>query len=97
MVNGANCEPFFHPNGTLYMGCPSGGKTSAPNCNNQNAFISMSRAANISDAIAGRYEKMEVLTRLAGTHDPYEAVPSFCYNWEDQTVWLDKRGNFHTL
>lgn len=97
MTNGANCESFFIPNGTLYMACPSGGHTTAPNCNGNNAFLHMSRAATIHDAIEGNYEAMPVRTRLAGTNDPYEAVPTFCFNWEDQNLWVDHRGNFHTL
>jgi hypothetical protein len=39
--------------GTLFMACPSGGKTTAPDCNKNNAFLTMSKAATIEDAIAG--------------------------------------------
>ena len=56
------------------------------------AFITISRAANLSEAVAGRYTKMPVRTRLAGTSDPYKSTPSFCFNWEDQNFWVDKRG-----
>lgn len=86
MTNGANCEPFFLPNGTLFVACPSGGKTSAKNCNGKNAFITMSRANSIDDAIAGKYEHMPVRTRLAGTDDAYESEAANCFNWEDQTL-----------
>ena len=131
-------ESFFLPNGTLFWACPSGGKTTAPNCNGQHAFLTMQRADNISSAIAGHIQHMPVRTRLAGTSDPYEAVSAICVNWEvrvrggagfvvaawpdaplranasvvarrislppptlpqsqDQNLWVDKRGNFHTL
>jgi hypothetical protein len=46
----------------------------------------MLRAENISEAIAGRYEHMPVKILLAGTVDPYQSTPSFCFNWEDQPV-----------
>lgn len=97
VTNGANCEPFFHPNGKLYYACPSGGSTQAPNCNKQNAFLHMSVAQNISDALAGHFESMPVRTRLAGTDDVYSSPATICFNWEDQNLWIDKRGNFHTL
>jgi len=97
MTNGANCEPFFHPNGTLYMACPSGGTTTAPNCNNKNAFLHMSKAASMADAMAGRYEAMEVKVALGGTGEDFVSPPAICFNWEDQNLWIDKRGNFHTL
>jgi hypothetical protein len=97
MKNGANCEPFFLPNGTLFMACPSGGKTTAKNCNGNNAFLTMFRAASITDAIAGRYDAMPVRTRLAGTNDSYESTAAICFNWEDQTLYIDQRGSFHTL
>ena len=97
LTNGANCEPFFHPDGKLYYACPAGGTTSAPNCNNQNAFLHMSVAKNIDDALAGHFESMPVRTKLAGTDDPYSSPATICFNWEDQNLWIDKRGNFHTL
>eukprot|EP01079_Euglenida_sp_SAG-EU17-18_P000983 gene983-2602_t len=94
--NGPNCEAFFLPNGTMYMACPWGGHSAAPDCKTA-AFLTMSKAENIHEALAGRFESMPVRTRLAGTDDPYESVPSFCFNWEDQNLWIDQRGHFHTL
>ena len=82
MTNGANCEPFFHPDGTLFMACPSGGGTTAPNCNKKNAFLTMSKAPSIEAAMAGHYEDMPVRTRLAGTDDRYHSPASICFNWE---------------
>lgn len=52
LINGANCEPFFMPNGTLFYACPWGGKSSAPNCNGQTAFLQMARAESLEDALA---------------------------------------------
>jgi len=80
--NGANCEGFFHPNGTLFMACPSGGKTTAPNCNGQNAFLHMSRADSIEAAMAGNFTEMPVRVALAGTADPFLSVPAICFNCE---------------
>jgi hypothetical protein len=95
--NGANCEPFFVPNGTVYFACPSGGTTSAPNCNGKNAFLSMSMAPSLDDAIAGRVTQMAVRTKLAGTPGDFVSRANVCFNWEDQNLWVDPRGNFHTL
>ena len=97
MTNGANCEPFFHPDGSLYMACPSGGPTTATKCNGLNAFLHMSKAASIADAIAGKYETLQVKVALAGTDQAFVSPPAICFNWEDQNLWIDKRGNFHTL
>jgi hypothetical protein len=41
---------------------------------------------------AGKYESMPVRTRLAGTNDKYTSPASFCFNWEDQTLWIDQVG-----
>ena len=74
-----------------------GGGTSAPNCNKQNAFLHMSVANNIDEALAGHFTPMPIRTRLAGTSDEYSSTAAICFNWEDQNLWIDKRGNFHTL
>ena len=100
VTNGANCEPFFakaHGSGpndsaAVYFACPAGHHVTNTHCNNQNAFLSMSRAANLSEAMAGKTTSMPVTFVLAGTNDS-----NICFNWEDQNVWIDKRGNFHTL
>lgn len=97
LVNGANCEPFFTQKGELYMACPSGGHSTAPNCKGENAFLTMSHAKSVADALAGRFTHMPVRTKLAGTADNFSSVPTICFNWEDQNLWIDKRGNFHTL
>eukprot|EP00040_Diaphanoeca_grandis_P012962 m.65577 g.65577 ORF g.65577 m.65577 type:complete len:429 (-) comp23576_c0_seq1:171-1457(-) len=95
--NGANCEPVFHPNGSLFMACPSGGKTTAPNCNGENAFLRLLTADTMADALAGRSRSLPMRTALAGAGEPFSTIPTFCFNWEDQNLWIDKRGNFHAL
>eukprot|EP00035_Acanthoeca_spectabilis_P000400 m.73039 g.73039 ORF g.73039 m.73039 type:complete len:418 (+) comp10188_c0_seq1:1-1254(+) len=95
LINGANCEPFFLPNGTLFYACPWGGKTDAPNCNGQSAFLTLSRAESLDDALKGvwTYKDVPPTLQLAGG-SPDQPI---CVNWEDQNIWVDGRGNFHTL
>ena len=57
----------------------------------------MSVAKNIDEALAGHFTPMPIRTRLAGTSDGYNSTAAICFNWEDQNLWIDKRGNFHTL
>ena len=40
----------------------------------------MSRADNIEAAMAGKFTDMPVRVALAGTTEPFQAVPSFCFN-----------------
>lgn len=97
IVNGANCEPFFLPNGTLFSACPSGPPTTAPGCNGRNAFLSMHRADNLSAAIEHRWTELPVSYVVAGSGAPFRPESDICVNWEDQNLWVDPRGNFHTL
>jgi len=102
MVNGANCESFFTADGKLYMACPSGGMAcKSPevkaHCNNQNAFLHMQVAESFAEAQAGHYKSMPVSYVLGGTEQQFGNCSELCFNWEDQNIWIDKRGNFHTL
>lgn len=94
--DGANCEPLFLPNGTLFFACPMGGPSSAPNCGSrgQNAFLNVFRAESLDDAIAGNDVELPLTYVPAGSDAPSEVM---CINWEDQNLWVDERGFFHTL
>lgn len=101
---GSNFEPWFTPNGTLYVAAP-GSQPLTPStkarCNGQMAMLSMSRAESLEAAIAGRWEALDVQYALAGAgsaeNQSFSAECDICFNWEDQTIWQDKRGNFHSI
>eukprot|EP01046_Picozoa_sp_COSAG06_P059960 COSAG06_NODE_12584_length_1360_cov_22.281014_1_plen_402_part_01 len=94
LVNGANCVPFFQPNGTLYFACPWGAKVADPSCNSQNAGMALSRAESLDHALAGNYTYKGVAPkmRLGGTN-----ASNPCVNWEGNMVWVDSSGYFHSL
>jgi hypothetical protein len=103
VVCGSNNEPWFTPNGTLYVLAPGGQpQTSAakPRCNapaGSCALGRMSRAESLEAAIAGKWEQLPPQYVLAGTDQSFSSECDLCFNWEDQTIWTDKRGNFHTI
>ena len=102
MTNGANCESWFTAGGKLYMACPSGGMKCKSqyvkdHCKGQNAFLTMSMAESFAEAQAGHYTGMPVSYVLGGTGQQFGNCSELCFNWEDQNIWIDKRGNFHTL
>jgi hypothetical protein len=90
--SGANCENFFLPNGTLFVACPWGAKVNLPDCP-ENAFLTVSRAESLDAALAGNYTQLPLSIAPAGSPAP----TPLCVNWEDQNLWLDNDGHFHTL
>jgi hypothetical protein len=83
--NGANSEPFFLPNGTLFF-VGGGG-----------FFGGITRYESLAHALAGRGNGTAwgpTRTVLGGTND---TVSSDAVHWEDPTLWVDKRGHFHVL
>ena len=105
LENGANSEPFFLPNGTLFFSGAGGHQCIDPKTNKstglcpagctQNAFVSIYRYETLAHALAGRANGTAwgpTRTVLAGTNNSV-----LCVNWEDETLWVDKRGHFHVL
>lgn len=86
--NCANGEPYILRNGTFFVACPWGGHVDDPHCGNQNAFLQMYRAESWNSS----FVKMPLTYVLAGNN-----FSKPCFNWEDQTIWMDKRGHFHTI
>ena len=95
IMNGANCEPFFTPNGTFFMACPWGGRTALERCNRHNAALSLHRADSLAAGMACQWHSYNMTYWLAGA----AGTPGdqLCFNWEDQNLWVDRRGNFHSL
>ena len=95
LINGANCEPFFMRNGTLFFVCPWGGTVKDSHCNNQNAGLTLHRAETLDAALAGNYTELTQngpTYLLGGTN---QSKP--CQNWEGNNFWLDEHGYFHSL
>ena len=95
LINAPNAEPLFLRNGTLFYVSPWQNLSSGDaGCDNQLAFLSLSRAESLDDALAGRwtYKNAAPTLRLAGSN---ESSP--CVNWEGNNLWVDRRGHFHTL
>lgn len=105
LESGGNSEPVFLDNGTLYF-VSAGGvrcvdpKSGAPTglcpagCTT-NSFIGMRRAETLDDALKGNYTGwfgVRGPAKLGGTNDSV-----LCVSWEDQTLYIDARGNFHML
>ena len=103
--NGGNGEPLFLPNGTLFFVGAGGHHCIDPTTNRstglcppgcaQNAFVSIYRYENLSAALAGPANGTSwgpTRTVLGGTNDSV-----ICVNWEDATLYADKRGHFHVL
>ena len=59
-------------------------------------FLSRQRAASAAEVML---TSALLLTRRipVGTDDAFSNVSNICVNWEDQNIWVDKRGNFHTI
>ena len=96
VIDGANCENFFLSNGTLFVACPWGGKSTVPDCGSpsQNAFLTVSRAESLDAALAGEYTHLAMTMAPAGSSAPSEPL---CVNWEDQTLFIDRDGHFHAV
>ena len=92
LKNGANCESFFTPAGALYVACPWSGRVPIPNCDGHNNFLTVFKAKSLDAGLAGAWEQLPLSYSLAGTN-----TSSICFNWEDQNIWMDRQGNFHTL
>ena len=95
--SGANCENMFMRNGTLIVACPWGGHVSnVTDCGspNQNAFLTVSVADSLAAALAGTYRSLPLSYAPAGSDAPSAPM---CVNWEDQNIWVDADGHFHTL
>ena len=95
LINGANCVPFFQPNGTIFFACPWGPRhVNDSACNGQNAFMALSRAETLEDALQNNYtfKNLAPTMRLGGTN-----ASNPCVNWEGNMVWVDSSGYFHTL
>jgi hypothetical protein len=97
---GSNNEPWFTPNGTLYVIAPGGQHltpSASARCNGNNALGRVARAESLEAAIAGRWQQQPPQYVLAGTNQSFSSECDLCFNWEDQHLWTDKRGNFHTI
>jgi NADPH:quinone reductase-like Zn-dependent oxidoreductase len=95
LINGANCEPFFAHNGTLYFACPYGGPAkNGTNTCKETASLTLSRAESLSDALEGKYTYKHVapILLLGGTN---QSNP--CVNWEGNNVYVDEDGYYHSL
>ena len=90
-LNGGNCETFFRPNGSVVVACPWGGKSNDPACT-QAAFLTVSTAPHLDAALAGNWTHLPLTYLPAGS-----ASGTVCMNWEDQNIWVDRQGYFHTI
>jgi hypothetical protein len=96
LVDGANCEPFFLDDGALIFACPWSGPSPAPNCGaptGHNAFLHVLRADSLDAAIAGNVVELNLTYSPAGSN----GSQVMCIEWEDQNIWRDSSGYFHTL
>eukprot|EP01048_Picozoa_sp_COSAG05_P022542 COSAG05_NODE_4551_length_1467_cov_1.287281_1_plen_372_part_00 len=102
MPNGPNGAIFGgravagHPEyeGALFYNVGSGSKINNTRCHNQNAFVRMQMAANLSAAKAGVWAEMPITYELAGASSDVP-VDDICFNWEDNHVYQNARGEFH--
>ena len=97
---GSNNEPVISRNGTLFV-MPPGRVPLTPAAQARcgaNAFGGMYRADSLEKAIASGMQGMQVRYAIAGI-DPssFRTESDLCFNWEDQTIWLDKRDHFHSI
>jgi hypothetical protein len=100
---GANCQPFFLRNGTLFLQC--GGTFKDPEftpakkargcIRNLEAVSAISRAETLEHALRGEwtFKSRNPILRFI---DPSVANTT-CVRWEDNYMWVDERGNFHQM
>jgi len=86
-LNGGNCEAFFTPDGAAAVACPTGSDT-------EDSFLSVSTAPSIAAAVAGNWGRLPQTLSVAGSN---ESVPYIGFHWEDQNLWRDPRGHWHTI
>lgn len=86
-----------HPEyeGALFYNVGSGTTINNPRCHDQNAFVRMQMAANLSAARSGLWTEMPVTYELAGASSSHSPVDDICFNWEDNYVYQNARGEFH--
>jgi hypothetical protein len=101
--NAGNAVHFInvHDNNSVYFApgghaMPLSASTKA-HCYGQNAFLNVFRSASLETAMAGQWDALPLSYVLAGTNESFGTESQICFNWEDTTVWADKRGNFHSL
>ena len=83
-----NARAVVVPNGTWFVVCGLTLHVNDTACGGQHSVWSIWRA----DAWNGSYVQLPPTFSLAGA--PTGAA-SPCVNWEDFTIWLDRRGHFH--
>lgn len=86
-INCPNGETFFSADGSVVVACPTGAARAS--------FLSVSSAPSLAAALAGNWTHLPLTISLAGSNATGPSVPEF--HWEDQTIWRDARGYFHTL
>ena len=86
-INGGNCETFFATDGTASVACPTGSDTT-------DSFLSVRTAPSIAAAIAGTWTQLPQTLSVAGSN---VSVAYIGFHWEDQNIWRDPRGYFHTI
>jgi hypothetical protein len=103
VMNAGNSVHFInvHDNNSVYFApggraMPLSASTKA-RCYGQNAFLNVWRSASLEAAMAGQWSELPLRYVLAGTNESFGNESQLCFNWEDTTVWVDRRGNFHSL
>ena len=86
-VNCGNGENFFNADGSVVSACPEGNATA-------DSFLAVKTAPSAAAAIAGSWTKLPQTLSVAGSN---VSVPEIGFHWEDQTIWRDPRGYYHTL
>jgi hypothetical protein len=88
-----------HPEyeGAVFYNDGSGTKINNSRCHDQNAFLVMKMAANISAALAGRWTSLPITYELAGAPASRARPEDICFNWEDNHVYQNVRGEFHAF
>jgi hypothetical protein len=87
---GSNNEPWFTPNGTLYVVRPGGGQLLTPaakaRCSggSRAALLGLARAESLAAGLAGDWQQIPVRYALAGTNQSFADDLDVCFNWEDQ-------------
>jgi hypothetical protein len=101
LESGGNSQPVFLSNGTVFFvsaggvhcidpksGAPTG--LCPPGCL-VNSFVNVRRAETLDAALAGNYtpwfNSRGKAAKLGGTNNSV-----LCVSWEDQTLYIDKRG-----
>lgn len=86
-INCGNGEAFFSSDGSVAVACPEGSATA-------DSFLSISTAPSVAAGLAGNWTRLPQTLSIAPSN---VSVPYINVHWEDQTIWRDPRGYFHTL